>query len=589
MKTCFWLTLTCISAHLFVTAQHTVVDNAKKKPLSYKNKKNLLPHQMDGFKDDCSRYLYYYYVKILREELLPLPLFRYFMDNKNAVSSMPNSPFEEFRKWEAKNRPNLYCNALVDDYLRIILKKDLIDASTYRHKPKQIPDIYDDYIIFRELSEPVSYDKIQQGNVITYGRDYFYFKAHSNKMVYNSTQLRQFQTLCFTGHTCIITDVIWRNDDKKIAVFITLNKPDDLYSIMLYDELNDILIEDFDELLLMEKYYYAETQHEYRFPLFYDYEHYYAVFYYCVAPGVISLKSTPFYRASLCGTVITEVPNLYFFFEWTKDKKSKFSEEERMQRELTLKEYLKKKKNTPDPLIKPPQKKQKELVLFYRNYLHQIIQQDTNIAFFIQNDNYVKYFPCFFSPYSLYDQKTNYGKYCSGASENFIKTLQRQKIKLLPGTMVHLKIDSIQPLSIFSYIYDYDKVRHDYKHNASGRCISYSHKCLLIDSYKKDPAYKIAFLLTYNYPGKYYSLFLYDYEYNILIPDFQRFYSVKTENQQKHKNDIYYLYYAKKYFSPTNRCYITPITDIYTLFTWYEKTKVKEIYRIVTNTQAVKK
>ncbi|GAB4202699.1 MAG: hypothetical protein Fur0023_08820 [Bacteroidia bacterium] len=530
MKTYHIFAVACISGHLFITAQTHVAD---KKHFTTKSK-NLLPHQVNGFKDDCARYLYYYYVQLIHNELSDVPLFKKFMDNKNAVQSMPDSPFEEFRKWEAKYRPNLYCNALVDDYLRIILKKDLIPANQYRYKPMHVPEIYSDYMIFEALSELISYDKIQQGNVISYGRDYFYFKAHSNKTVHNSTQLREFQKTCFVGHTAIITDVIWKNDAKKIAVFIILNKPGDYYSLMLYDELNDVFIEDFDELLLMDKYYYAETQYEYRFPLLNDYVYSYPVLIECFVDYVMDFTSTPFYRASLCQTTITEVPNLYFFFEWTKDKKNKFSETERLQSELKLKEYLKKKKKTMDILIKPPKNKQKDLVLFYRNYLHQIIPQDTNIAFFIQNDNYVKYFPCFFSPYSLYDQKMNYGKYCTGVVENFVKTLSKSKIRRAKDNWVHLRIDSIQVLSEFTYTYNYDKVRSDYKHNGTGRCVNISHTCLLVDLYKKDPVYKIAFLLTYNYPGKYYSLFLYDYEYNILIPDFQWFYYIKPENQQKH-------------------------------------------------------
>ncbi|GAB4200982.1 MAG: hypothetical protein Fur0023_04890 [Bacteroidia bacterium] len=549
---------------------------------SSKKEKYLLPHQQPGFKDDCARYLYWYYVQLIHQHLIKVPAFKTFMDSNNFVKSIPKSPFEEFRKWEAKYRPNLYCNALVDDYLRIILKMDIIESKEYRHKPKQIYEIYSDYEIFEELSDKISYEKIQQGNVISYGRNYFYFKAHANnnKEVYNSTQLRQF-SISFTGHTAIITDVIWRDDDLKIAVFVTLNKPGDFYSLMLYDEKNDIFIEDFDELMLMYKTYYQEITYEYLFPLFKDYEY----CYYVLGIFPMFFKSTPFYRASLCDAVITEVPNFYYLFEWTKNKRMSFSKEEQQEAEKELKQHLKN-KNT--ELVKPAKTKEKDLVIFYRNYLHNLSQQDTNIKYFIRHDNYVTYFPCFFSPYSRYDQKMSTRGVCMKAGENFVKTLYRDKIKVKPsGGPAFLHIDSIRPLSEFYYTYNYDRVKKDYKHHPEGRCVNSAHYCMLVDVYAQDPAYKIAFLLTYNYPGKYYALFMYDYEYQLLIPDFQRFYYVKLDNQKKHKNDIYYRYFAKKYIVSSKFCKTIPLADIFSLFTWYEKKKIKEIYRIVTNKQVV--
>ncbi|GIV29417.1 MAG: hypothetical protein KatS3mg028_0483 [Bacteroidia bacterium] len=383
--------------------------------------------------------------------------------------------------------------------------------------------------------------------------------------------------------------MIWRDDDLKIAVFVTLNKPGDFYSLMLYDEKNDIFIEDFDELMLMYKTYYQEITYEYLFPLFNNYMYYYSAIFEGMVEIPMSFKSTPFYRASLCKAVITEVPNFYFLFDWMKDKRTKFSKEEQLEAEQKLKQYSKSKNQSKkNELIKPLKTKEKDLVIFYRNYLHNLISEDTTISYFIQHDNYVTYFPCFFAPYALYDQKTNNKGWCTRSVENFIKTLDKDKIQLKHSAKTtYLCMDSIRPLSELSYIYNYDNVRRDYKHHQEGRCVNAHHSCILVDVYKQDPAYKIAFLLTYNYPGKYYALFMYDYEYQLIIPDFQQFYYVKLDNLKKHKNGLYYRYFAKKYTINSNTCKVTPLADIFSLFTWYEKKKIKDIYRIVTNKQIV--
>ncbi len=220
-----------------------------------------LPHQDSNFHDDCIRYLYWYYVNYL--DTIQHSIVLQFFLNYGTLNSM-ESIFEPLRKWEAKYRPKLLCNALVSDYLRFLSNLDTLPAnysdkkSMYDKKYYFDVDIHEDYSTFALYSKPISSSLIKVGNVLSYNRDFVYANMKDDE---------QLQFYPITGHTCIITDILINAPINQIILFVTLNKPDDLYYLMIYDAKNDILVENPEPIILLFPYKHLMNKYfKYPFP-----------------------------------------------------------------------------------------------------------------------------------------------------------------------------------------------------------------------------------------------------------------------------------------------------------------------------------
>lgn len=213
-----------------------------KKPTSDKKEKNkeqpLLPHQKPDFYDDCTRYYYWYYVNYL--DTFQHPVIQECIHNNGELKSY-DCFLEPFRKWENKHRKNLYCNALVDDYLRILSGMEVLktNINPYAAKPQMDENIYSDFTCFDSAGISISPELIRAGNVISYTREYLYYKIPNN-------QFRTFSipSLLYSGHTAIIADILLHDVKNKIYILVMLNKPYDVYTLSLYDYKYNILIDD---------------------------------------------------------------------------------------------------------------------------------------------------------------------------------------------------------------------------------------------------------------------------------------------------------------------------------------------------------
>lgn len=267
-----------------------------------------LPHQDPNFHDDCIRYLYWYYVNYL--DTIQHPIVQQFFLNYGTLNSM-ESIFEPLRKWEAKYRPKLLCNALVSDYLRFLSNLDTLPAN-YSDKKSMLDkkyyldmDIHEDYSTFALYSEPISPALIKVGNVLTFNRDFVYANMKDDE---------QLQYYPLHGHTCIITDILMNDSINQITLFVTLNKPDDVYSLTMYDAKNDLLVENLAPIILLFPYKYIMNKY-FKYPF----------------PSEMKMPNTalktialyykkdaiqPFLECSLNSVVITKIPNLYYLFKW---------------------------------------------------------------------------------------------------------------------------------------------------------------------------------------------------------------------------------------------------------------------------------
>lgn len=239
------------------------------------------------------------------------------------------------------------------------------------------------------------------------------------------------------------------------------------------------------------------------------------------------------------------------------------------------------------------QKKKVQLLTNHIQYLQKSAQSDTTIAWFIKNDNYAEFYPCYLQPYAVYCQKqpAKNKNYCYNSVETMKELLNKYKLPMLCNDTNNTRPflpENIKPLSDLEYAYTYDYKKEFYTKHPEGRCVQYGHRCLLVDVLKHDKQNSIMFILTFNFPGKYYSLMMYDYANQIAYFDIQLLYNINLEKLYTHSGKTYYIYWAKHLMAYTKNYKLTPITDIYTLFTLYDKMKLKEIYHISTNQHAVK-
>lgn len=230
-------------------------NNQQKKSATSKKSKQLLPHQLPDFKDDCTRYYYWYYVNYL--DTFQHPVIRKFIDSKTDIQDY-DCFLEPFRQWESKNRKNLYCYALVDDYFRIMADIPLFKTKVaqYRKKLEIDENMYVDYTCFDSGGIPIDPEKTRIGNVISYDRLFLFYKIKNN-------QFRTFMyspvadILLFPGHTAIIADILLHDKKNKIIIMVLLNKPYDYYTLLIYDYKYNLII---DDISFVNKYKYIKDE-----------------------------------------------------------------------------------------------------------------------------------------------------------------------------------------------------------------------------------------------------------------------------------------------------------------------------------------
>ncbi|GIV28610.1 MAG: hypothetical protein KatS3mg027_2424 [Bacteroidia bacterium] len=288
---------------------HFTISLAQKSKTHTKSISRPLPHQDPDFHDDCVRYLYWYYVNYL--DTIQHPIARQFFDNYGKLYQM-ESIFEPLRKWEVKYRPKLMCHALVNDYLRFLNNLDTLPADYANNKAKHNKkyyfdnNIHDDYSLFTLYSEPINTSLIKVGNIISYDRFFLYANMKDDE---------QLQYYPIEGHTAIITDILINDYKNQITLFVTLNKPGDVYALMLYDAKNDILVENLSPVILLFPYkHYMEKYFKYPFPSENQLPK---------NKTIIEITSffknnaiQPFLECSLNNVLITSIPNLYQLFNW---------------------------------------------------------------------------------------------------------------------------------------------------------------------------------------------------------------------------------------------------------------------------------
>lgn len=237
---------------------------------------------------------------------------------------------------------------------------------------------------------------------------------------------------------------------------------------------------------------------------------------------------------------------------------------------------------------------QKKIVILTNmvHYIQKMYVQDTILEWFIKQDNYVEYYPCYLSPYSEYCRKNKITGYCYQSFKTLYNLFNQLKIgnynlKKEPD-VIPFKPENIKALSILEYQYDYDIKKSFYQKKPSGRCISDKHSCLIVDVLKNYSETSMMIILTFNFPGKYYSLCLYDYANDVAVFDIQLLFKIDLEKLYTHSGKTYFVYWANHLLNYTNTYGIINNIKIYDLFELYEKMKIKDIYHISTNTKKSK-
>ncbi len=233
--------------------------------------------------------------------------------------------------------------------------------------------------------------------------------------------------------------------------------------------------------------------------------------------------------------------------------------------------------------------------------------KDTTILWFIKHNNYVKYYPCYLSPFSDYCQKNekqitkHLAPYCFTAQTVLKYYLEKEKILSKTEGCTHtfankrsagliferctcfikdiepplpLSKNSILPLYALGYEYDYTAISNTLQDNNNAICPGNHHECLIVDVLHQQGG--MMYILTFNYPEAYYAVMLYDTLHQVLIPNIDLVYNMK--NTIKEDKTMYVDYVFNLLFTDARRCYVFKVCKMWDLFVWYDKKKIKKIY-----------
>lgn len=234
-------------------------------------------------------------------------------------------------------------------------------------------------------------------------------------------------------------------------------------------------------------------------------------------------------------------------------------------------------------LLEKNQSKKTQYLIEYVKYIQKVT--DTTILRFIKEDNYVDFYPCYLAPYAEYCKNNKINGYCNEAPDHLLTLFKKYKIQdsLISDEWQNINPSALKPLSNLLYYYNYDLKKSIYLKNPNGRCVSYKHNCLVVDVLKKDESAGILFILTFHFPGKYYSLFMYDYQKGYLIPDIQLLYKIDLNKLNMHSSKTYFAYWANQLLAYTKSAQIKPLASLYKLFVLYDKMKIKSVYHVSYN------
>ncbi|GIV28609.1 MAG: hypothetical protein KatS3mg027_2423 [Bacteroidia bacterium] len=241
--------------------------------------------------------------------------------------------------------------------------------------------------------------------------------------------------------------------------------------------------------------------------------------------------------------------------------------------------------------------------------------EDTTIQWFFKKNNCVKDYPCYLKPYSDYCSKNkSKEKYCisshaimknlliknnlseeafaysylSGNPTMINKTslnnlLSNKNIVKTKNSKLPLTPENLKPLYALGYSYNYHNVRKTFKNFGTHGCVSTLHECLIVDILHQDN-YNGYYVLTFNYPGAYYSIVYINFEYQVVIIDPHILYNIdKINTEIVRSTNLFKIYVGFNLIENVDKCYVFKINTIWNLYVLYEKMNVKEIYHKYAN------